>query len=185
MPYNSPRLCQYDSIVNTPSSLEFRVQSVPSTATSSSRFDIRDKDVFKGLQIALAAACNKNIDLQITELSGCRVRKFLGDLRTLESLGVIKPAEQTKWTNKKKRGESNEMLKGYRSSLAKDPGMTPSVMGSNDRNKNKLPGRVDFNGRRGLLVAQMLALRQVRSNEMVRERAVTMGWNRRSVSAGY
>jgi hypothetical protein len=47
-----------------------------------------DQDVFKGLQIAMAAACDPEIDAWIREISGYRVRNFLSSLRAFDGLGI-------------------------------------------------------------------------------------------------
>jgi hypothetical protein len=49
---------------------------------------ITDKQVFKGLHVATAAACDEDVDKWIEEITGCGVRKFLADLSRFEGLGV-------------------------------------------------------------------------------------------------
>jgi hypothetical protein len=49
---------------------------------------ITDKQVFKGLHVATAAACDEDVDKWIEEITGCGVRKFLADLSCFEGLGV-------------------------------------------------------------------------------------------------
>jgi hypothetical protein len=92
----------------TASSLGFATTSESRTTTSTGYSDICDKDVFKGLQIALAAACNKDLGLWIMKMSGCRVRRFLADLRALEGLGVNTLANQGKETAMKRRKERDQ-----------------------------------------------------------------------------
>jgi hypothetical protein len=75
---------------------------------------IRDNDVFKGLQIALAAACNKDLDLWIMKVSGCRVRRFLSDLRAFEGLRVNALTVQAKQTAKKRTEEHNQRMRDHK-----------------------------------------------------------------------
>ncbi|OIW34704.1 hypothetical protein CONLIGDRAFT_639049 [Coniochaeta ligniaria NRRL 30616] len=48
--------------------------------------DISDRDVLKGLKLAVSAACDENLDSSIREKTGLRLRRFLADLKTFEDL---------------------------------------------------------------------------------------------------
>jgi hypothetical protein len=49
---------------------------------------ISDKAIFKGLNVATAAACDEDIDMWIQELTGYGVRKFLAGLGKFDELGL-------------------------------------------------------------------------------------------------
>jgi len=76
----------------------------PADLSSSSSLDtlglkpgkITDKQVFKGLHVATAAACDEDVDKWIEEITGCGVRKFLADLSHFEGLGVNTLADVAK-----------------------------------------------------------------------------------------
>jgi hypothetical protein len=183
--YMPPELSSHVSNVATASSLGFATTSDSRTATTTDYSDIRDKDVFKGLQIALAAACNKDLDLWITKMSGCRVRGFLADLRAFEGLGVNTLADQAVRTAEKRRQEHNQWMRGHKYGYAQDCEGGLVQEKSKDRKGKRRPVRADDRGRLGLLIAEMLGNRDSRAGETVRERALAMGWRNRSVSAGY
>ncbi|TDZ12920.1 hypothetical protein C8035_v000414 [Colletotrichum spinosum] len=57
--------------------------------------DIDDRDVLRGLSIAMAAACDEEVDAWIRQKTGVRIRRFLADLRAFEALGdEIQPDPQ-------------------------------------------------------------------------------------------
>ncbi|KAI9053259.1 hypothetical protein LZ554_002226 [Drepanopeziza brunnea f. sp. 'monogermtubi'] len=71
------------------------VASLASSATASSvdsyttkPGEFKNKDVFKGLHVVTAAACDNDIDKWIEEQTGSSVRKFLAALSTFDRLGV-------------------------------------------------------------------------------------------------
>lgn len=66
--------------------------------------EINDKDIFRGLQIALAAACDPNVDEWIKEISGTEVRQFLANLHVFEDVGELVEVAR-KAAARKKRGE--------------------------------------------------------------------------------
>ncbi|KAB5551394.1 hypothetical protein GE09DRAFT_171208 [Coniochaeta sp. 2T2.1] len=57
-----------------------------STALANKDTDIPDSDILKGLKLAVAAACNENLDFWIRQRTGLRLRRFLADLKTFEDL---------------------------------------------------------------------------------------------------
>lgn len=184
-PYKPPKLSSHASNAGTASLLGFEATSESGTTISADYSDIRDKDVFKGLQIALAAACNKDLDLWIAKMSGCRVRRFLADLRGFEGLGVNALADQAKRTAKKRREERDQRIRGHKYGYVQNHEIAPPQEESKDKHRKARAPVADVSGRRGLLVAQMLGQREARAGETVRERALVMGWRNRSISAGY
>lgn len=48
--------------------------------------DITDRDVLKGLKMAICAACDEDLDAWIRIKTGLRLRRFLADLRAFEDL---------------------------------------------------------------------------------------------------
>lgn len=48
--------------------------------------DIDDRDVLRGLKLAVSAACDETLDSWIREKTGLRLRRFLADLKTFEDL---------------------------------------------------------------------------------------------------
>jgi hypothetical protein len=184
--YEPPKPSSHVSNAATVSPLGFATTSGSRTTISTDYSDIRDKDVFKGLQIALAAACNKDLDSWIMKMSGCRVRRFLADLRAFEGLGVNTLADQAKRTAKKRREERDQRTKGHKYGYVQDHELA-GVQERPKRRERKTGdmATADATARRGLLVAQMLGKREARADETVRERALAMGWRNRSVSAGY
>lgn len=80
---------------------------IPSVATSLDvcAKDITDKQVFKGLHVATAAACDEAVDKWIEEITGYGVRKLLADLSRFEGLGMNTLADVAKRAAKQRRGE--------------------------------------------------------------------------------
>jgi hypothetical protein len=64
---------------------------------------ITDKQVFKGLHVASAAAYDEDVDKWIEEITGCGVRKFLADLSRFEGLGVNTLADVAKRAARQRR----------------------------------------------------------------------------------
>jgi hypothetical protein len=83
-----PQISQPSTIINQPIQL--------ADLTSNSSLDtlvvrpgkITDKQVYKGLHVATAAACDEDVDKWIEEITGYGIRKFLADLSCFEGLGV-------------------------------------------------------------------------------------------------
>jgi hypothetical protein len=67
--------------------------SVPSSSAADSAVDyedrdIHDRDVLKGLRLAVLVACDEKVDAWIRKKTGLRLRRFLADLKTFESLHI-------------------------------------------------------------------------------------------------
>lgn len=56
--------------------------------------DIQDRDVIKGLQVAIHAAADDLYDGYIRHKTGLRIRRFLADLKSFEDISVLGSAEQ-------------------------------------------------------------------------------------------
>ncbi|KAF7958711.1 hypothetical protein EAE96_002245 [Botrytis aclada] len=63
------------------------------------------KNLFKGLRVATAAACEEGVDKFIEEISGYKVRKLLMDISALDGLGVNTLAHVARQTAQKRRGD--------------------------------------------------------------------------------
>ncbi|KAJ6788428.1 hypothetical protein PWT90_07352 [Aphanocladium album] len=73
----------------------------------SSKFDyddreITDRDVLRGLHIAASAACDEEVDAFVRNQTGLRVRRFLADLMTLETLAVNPPIDKRQWARQRR-----------------------------------------------------------------------------------
>lgn len=66
---------------------------------------VSDKDVFLGLHVATAAACDEDVDMWIEEITGSGVRKFLADLSAFDGLGVNALATVAKRAAKQRRNQ--------------------------------------------------------------------------------
>jgi hypothetical protein len=66
--------------------------------------DINDRDVLKGLKLAVSAACDENLDFWIRQKTGLRLRRFLADLKTFEDLESPKVESVDDNTVDKKKG---------------------------------------------------------------------------------
>lgn len=55
--------------------------------------DIVDRDVLRGLHIAASAACDEEVDAFVRNRTGLRLRRFLADLKVLETLRDVQPIE--------------------------------------------------------------------------------------------
>ncbi|KAJ3473358.1 hypothetical protein NLG97_g10348 [Lecanicillium saksenae] len=73
----------------------------------SSKFDyddreITDRDVLRGLHIAASAACDEEVDAFLRNRTGLRIRRFLADLITLETLAVNPPIDKRQWARQRR-----------------------------------------------------------------------------------
>jgi hypothetical protein len=64
-----------------------------------------DKDVFRGLQVATAAACDEDVDKWIEEIMGSGVRRFLADLSAFDGLGINAISTVAKRAAKQRRNQ--------------------------------------------------------------------------------
>lgn len=75
-----PKLLQQD-LVDSP------LQSPRSKLPGDDDCDIDDREVLRGLHIAISAACDEQVDRWIRQETGVRIRRFLADLKAFEMLG--------------------------------------------------------------------------------------------------
>ncbi|KAJ4150928.1 hypothetical protein LMH87_011655 [Akanthomyces muscarius] len=70
--------------------------------TKHSSTEITDRDVLRGLHIAASAACDEEVDAFVRNQTGLRIRRFLADLMTLESLAVNPPVDKKQWARQRR-----------------------------------------------------------------------------------
>jgi hypothetical protein len=83
-----PQALQLPAVVDAPIQLSDPISNSSLDTLVLKPGKITDKQVFKGLHVATAAACDEDMDKLIEKITGCGVRKFLADLSRFEGLGV-------------------------------------------------------------------------------------------------
>lgn len=83
-----PQASKPTMLVNLPTQLPDRPSTSSLSTLGLKPSKVTDKQVFKGLHVATAAACDEDVDKWIEEITGCGVRNFLADLSRFEGLGV-------------------------------------------------------------------------------------------------
>jgi hypothetical protein len=83
-----PQPPQPTMLVNLPTQLPENPSTSSLSTPGIKPSKVTDKQVFKGLHVATAAACYEDVDKWIEEITGCGVRNFLADLSRFEGLGV-------------------------------------------------------------------------------------------------
>jgi hypothetical protein len=83
-----PQASQPTMLVNLPTQLPDHPSASSLSTLGLRPSKVTDKQVFKGLHVATAAACDEDVDKWIEEITGCGVRNFLADLSRFEGLGV-------------------------------------------------------------------------------------------------
>ncbi|KAL6830759.1 hypothetical protein J3E69DRAFT_201119 [Trichoderma sp. SZMC 28015] len=87
------------SQANAPPNIPTRTSSIRESASGSEDGregddgDIVDRDVLRGLHIVASAACDEEVDAFVRNRTGLRLRRFLADLKVLETLRDIQPDE--------------------------------------------------------------------------------------------
>ncbi|KAJ4864183.1 complex 1 protein (LYR family) domain-containing protein [Trichoderma breve] len=87
------------SQANAPPNIPTRTSSIRESASASEDDlegddgDIVDRDVLRGLHIVASAACDEEVDAFVRNRTGLRLRRFLADLKVLETLRDIQPVE--------------------------------------------------------------------------------------------
>ncbi|KAF6825763.1 hypothetical protein CMUS01_09708 [Colletotrichum musicola] len=110
-----------ESEPTTDSSKKDTSQQSSSSAPSSSDYldrDIDDRDVLRGLHIAISAACDEEVDAWIRQKTGVRIRRFLADLRAFETLDEERPTGPSQDRARKRRAESRKLKNQIRKSKA-------------------------------------------------------------------
>ncbi|OBR15272.1 hypothetical protein CH63R_00452 [Colletotrichum higginsianum IMI 349063] len=80
--------------------------------------DIDDRDVLRGLNIAISAACDEEVDAWIRQKTGVRIRRFLADLKAFETLGDESQPDPAKERARKRRADSRKLKAQIRQSKA-------------------------------------------------------------------
>jgi hypothetical protein len=156
-----------------------------------------DKQVFRGLHVATAAACDEDVDKWIEEITGTGIRRFLADLSAFDGLGVNTLANVAKRAAKQRRDQVRawEFARETRlagADLLADGEVEEQIeeepMRCKDSKMEFAAGdpstslRKDSGSQQEDLVGKMKRRREFRGSEGVKERAVRMGWRDRSVS---
>jgi hypothetical protein len=113
---NSDPVKRFPSTPYTPSSYQLQGPNISSKlkcstsaisweTLSSDEVAITDKDVLKGLKVALAAVCDESTDELVENTTGRSVRGFLADLSLLEGLGFNELSDTARKTILKRRKE--------------------------------------------------------------------------------
>ncbi|WDK14456.1 hypothetical protein CGRA01v4_05737 [Colletotrichum graminicola] len=71
--------------------------------------DIDDRDVLRGLNIAISAACDEEVDAWIRLKTGVRIRRFLADLKAFETLGDDHEPDPVRERARKRRADSRKL----------------------------------------------------------------------------
>ena len=173
---------------------------------------IPDKEVFRGLHVATAAACDEDVDKWIEEITGSGVRRFLADLSAFDGLGFNSLAAVARSAAKQRRGELRAWERIRETRLRDRDGEMYQGQGCEEVSYVIVPERDrcdrDADGMLGLvacdqpvrlrrrekeaakepsreeLVEEMGHKRDCKDQEDIKERAVGMGWRERSVSGG-
>jgi hypothetical protein len=160
-----------------------------------------DKQVFRGLHVATAAACDEDVDKWIEEITGTGIRRFLADLSAFDGLGVNTLANVAKRAAKQRRDQVRAWEFARETKLARadlladvvgDGEMEEQIEEGPKKCKDRKMGfsagdqstslRKDSGSQEEDLVGNMKRRRDFRGSEGVKERAVRMGWRDRSVS---
>jgi hypothetical protein len=160
-----------------------------------------DKQVFRGLHVATAAACDEDVDKWIEEITGTGIRRFLADLSAFDGLGVNTLANVAKRAAKQRRDQLRAWEFARETRLAQEDPLADGVGDGEveeqieqdqkrckDRKMGLSTGdqstslRKDSGSQQEDLVGKMTRRRDFRGSEGVKERAVKMGWRDRSVS---
>ncbi|KAK1636478.1 hypothetical protein BDP81DRAFT_394167 [Colletotrichum phormii] len=80
--------------------------------------DIDDRDVLRGLHIAISAACDEEVDSWIRQKTGVRIRRFLADLKAFETLGEEDQPDPAKERARNRRADSRKLKAQIRQSKA-------------------------------------------------------------------
>ncbi|KAL7936874.1 hypothetical protein V8C35DRAFT_277383 [Trichoderma chlorosporum] len=119
---NSKRTPSQAGLVQAMIMITLEMSSVPESSSSSEDShdgddrDIVDRDVLRGLHIAASAACDEEVDAFVRNRTGLRVRRFLADLRVLETLRDIQPVEDRGPGARRKRSTLRQLKQQVRRS---------------------------------------------------------------------
>jgi hypothetical protein len=94
--------------------LESRSERSASAEAAPQRRDISDRDVLKGLEIAISAACDEDMDSLIKDISGKGVRRFLADLASFDGLGLNTLADVARRKAVTRKKELKKLAEEYK-----------------------------------------------------------------------
>ncbi|KAK2005069.1 hypothetical protein LX36DRAFT_665118 [Colletotrichum falcatum] len=80
--------------------------------------NIDDRDVLRGLNIAISAACDEDVDAWIRRKTGVRIRRFLADLKAFETLDGEDEPDPARERARKRRADSRKLKAQIRQSKA-------------------------------------------------------------------
>jgi hypothetical protein len=170
---------------------------------------VNEKQVFKGLHVATAAACDEDVDKWIEEITGSSARKFLSALSAFDGLGVNTLAGVARRAAKQRRDKLNAW-EAVREKKMAEQDQKPRcevedcvemeyLLGDQHVGLGSKCSQKDASRERGGddeymaydhgvkkeredLTSSMLKRRECKGSEGARERAVRMGWRERSIS---
>lgn len=124
---------------------------------------LNDKDVYRGLHVATAAACDEAVDKWIEEATGHKVRRFLVDLSAFDGLGVNPLATKAKQTAKRRGSQTKSW------DIAQEKRLMAPV------------GRFDGKGEEivGTEVTKRVNVFEEKAGALAVDNYVAMGWMRR------
>ncbi|CAI0643742.1 unnamed protein product [Colletotrichum noveboracense] len=97
---------------------ESSISTYSSLSTERDDRDIDDRDVLRGLNIAISAACDEEVDAWIRQKTGVRIRRFLADLRAFETLAEEDEEDPKHERSRIRRTESRKLQAQIRQSKA-------------------------------------------------------------------
>ena len=172
----------------------------PSTTVSSSltrdSSGISNRAVFRGLNVATAAACDEDVAKWIEELTGTGIRRFLADLSALDGMGINTLTCVARRAAIQKRRDIIAR-KSVREKTLQERGLKDGcetcvveikTCVCHDREMGIKAGNETVIGRHERersgeeVLDDMVTARDRRSREGLRERAIRMGWRDRTVS---
>ncbi|KAL7942236.1 hypothetical protein V8C42DRAFT_360312 [Trichoderma barbatum] len=110
------------SQANAPPNIPTRTSSIPESLSTleddreGDDCNVIDRDVLRGLHIAASAACDEEVDAFVRNRTGLRLRRFLADLRVLETLRDIQPVEGRSSGARRKRSTLRQLKQQVRRS---------------------------------------------------------------------
>ncbi|KAL0938762.1 uncharacterized protein CTRU02_205372 [Colletotrichum truncatum] len=113
--YDESPSCSVDKDINPPTEIQYKMphenpqNSEGSSPTELDDRKIDDRDVLRGLNIAISAACNEDVDAWIRQRTGVRIRRFLADLRAFETLGDVEQPDPKHELARNRRAGSRKL----------------------------------------------------------------------------
>lgn len=183
LPSDNPAHIHHGHLPKRQTHLSKTLSTDTATSDSPDRSKVHDEDVFKGLDIAMTAACDEKYDSRMQELHGYSIRKLLSNLTALDALGPNSLTRTALRTAKKRAAELQRELSALERAMEDD--RQRKEMAAKPRGKDRRLGLVAVDEPSyGELVGHMHRRKWARADERLNERAVTMGWRERGVSAG-